>query len=236
MQRSTKVINIFGAPGAGKTALMCSLIGEMKRLGMSCELVTEYAKDLVWEHRSDTFTDELYIFAKQNHRLHRVNGQVDWIVTDRPLPLSIIYARKTYGKCSNPFFNMVWSVYEEYDNINYLLLLDDSQYEVEGRLQTFDESRDIQKEFLHLLGSVRHTVVTRQDALNTILKDIYEEYPRPGQVREWKDIRMEGQFAVGRVDRNSNLCYIEYTGKPSCMCRIPCSVLLNETKVVKEDK
>ena len=51
-------------------------------------MVSEFAKDLVYENRMDTMKDELYIFAKQNHRLFRVKDKVDVIITDRPLLLT----------------------------------------------------------------------------------------------------------------------------------------------------
>ena len=87
----TYVINLIGSPGSGKSTLAALLFGEMKKLGYSVDLVTEYAKELVWEERNATFDDELYIFAKQNHRIFRLNEKVDFIVTDAPLLQKLYY-------------------------------------------------------------------------------------------------------------------------------------------------
>jgi hypothetical protein len=46
----------------------------MKQAGMSVELVTEYAKHLVWEDRKATLDDQLYVTATQNHRLEIFAG------------------------------------------------------------------------------------------------------------------------------------------------------------------
>ena len=59
----TTVINLIGAPGSGKTTIATDLFSKMKYLGYNVELVTEYAKELVWEQRHETFKNELYIFS-----------------------------------------------------------------------------------------------------------------------------------------------------------------------------
>ena len=87
----TIVINLMGAPGTGKSTIASELFSKMKWLGYDVELVSEYAKELVWEERNETFKNELYLFAKQHHRMFRLNNKVKYIITDRPLILSIFY-------------------------------------------------------------------------------------------------------------------------------------------------
>ena len=55
--------------------MAANIFAELKWMGIDCELVSEFAKELVWEKRNETFKDELYIFAKQNHRLWQVLQQ-----------------------------------------------------------------------------------------------------------------------------------------------------------------
>lgn len=54
-----KVINLFGGPGSGKSTLAAGLFERMKIQGLSVELVTEYAKDMVWERRGNILDDQL---------------------------------------------------------------------------------------------------------------------------------------------------------------------------------
>lgn len=90
-----KVINLLSGPGAGKSTTAAGLFYQMKLKGINVELITEYAKDMTWEERYNTLSNQLYIFAKQYSRQLRVKNKVDYIVTDSPLLLSF-FARGRY--------------------------------------------------------------------------------------------------------------------------------------------
>ena len=85
------VINLFGEPGAGKSTGAAYIYSQLKMRGINVELVTEYAKDKVWEENTVVFKNQAYIFGKQFYRISRCEDKVDIIITDSPLPLSIIY-------------------------------------------------------------------------------------------------------------------------------------------------
>ena len=127
-----KVINLFAGPGAGKSTLACELFVEMKQTGQSVELVTEYAKDMVYERRDNILADQLYILAKQNRRLDRIRqAGVEWAITDGPLPFGNIY-----GAGSTVFRAIVWECFRKYDNYNILLKRNPSlEYTGSGRVQ-----------------------------------------------------------------------------------------------------
>ena len=54
----TKVINLFGASGCGKSTGAAYIFSQLKLHGISCELVPEYAKDKVWEGNEEIFKPE----------------------------------------------------------------------------------------------------------------------------------------------------------------------------------
>ena len=43
------VVNLAGAPGAGKSTGAAKIFSDLKMLGINCELVGEFAKDKTWE-------------------------------------------------------------------------------------------------------------------------------------------------------------------------------------------
>lgn len=145
----TIVINLMGAPGTGKSTIASELFSKMKWLGYDVELVSEYAKELVWEERNETFKNELYLFAKQHHRMFRLNSKVKYIITDRPLILSIFYNKK-YGDNSEVFKNLVLQEINKFKNIN-IFLNRTKPYVQKGRNQTEEESKEFASEMLNIV-------------------------------------------------------------------------------------
>ena len=131
------VINLFGAPGAGKSTGAAIIFAELKKRGINVELVTEFAKDNTWERNATALGCQEYVFGKQSYRLARCRNDVDVIVTDSPLPLSLIYN-------NNPaldyhFEQVVLNVFNTYENINFFINRV-KPYNPKGRNQTAEES------------------------------------------------------------------------------------------------
>ena len=136
------VVNLFGAPGSGKSTGAAMLFSRLKLLGYNAELVTEFAKDLAWEGRKETFSNEVYLFAKQHHRLFRLNGKVDVAITDRPLILTRVY-NNLYGFNSPELDALATAEFKKYDNLNFLVRRA-KPYNPAGRNQTEAESDALQ--------------------------------------------------------------------------------------------
>lgn len=134
-----KVINIFGGPGAGKSTTAAGVFQEMKKQRYEVELVTEYAKDMTWEGRANVLSDQLYILAKQNRRLHRLRGQVEWVVSDSPVILGMVYRPQQYF---SHFDSFALEVFNSYDNLN-IMIGRDFEYNPVGRNQTATEAEEV---------------------------------------------------------------------------------------------
>lgn len=145
------VVNLFGAPGAGKSTGAARIFSNLKLKGINAELVTEYAKDAVWEENKGPFKDQLYIFAQQNYRLTRLRDKVDVVVTDSPLLLSLLY-NSNQDFYSVPFEELVKQVFDQYNNLNFFLERV-KPYNPIGRFQTEKESDELSDKLKNLLFS-----------------------------------------------------------------------------------
>ena len=145
-----KVINLYGGPCSGKSTTAAGLFYKMKLKHLSVELVTEYAKDLVYSNRLEDMLDQQeYIFAKQNQRLHCLRNHVDWAITDSPLLLSNVYANDEWP-CVTPFKQLVYETFETYDNVN-IFLERPKEFQDYGRRHDKEQSEEIDNKIKQLL-------------------------------------------------------------------------------------
>jgi deoxyadenosine/deoxycytidine kinase len=134
------VVNLTGAPGAGKSTGAATIFAELKKAGINAELVTEFAKDKTWEHNITALGCQEYVFGKQSYRLCRCRDDVDVIVTDSPLPLGLIYNNNP--ALDHHFTAVVLNVFNTYENINFFINRV-KPYNPKGRNQTAEESDQI---------------------------------------------------------------------------------------------
>ena len=150
------VLNFFGVPGAGKSTGAAYVFAKLKMMGVNAELISEFAKDKVWEENKAVFENQAYIFGKQSFRQSRCDGKVDVLITDSPLPLSIMYNK---DKRLTENFNLsVMDVFNSYDNLNFLITRA-KPYNPKGRHQTEAESDALGKDIIDLL-SIRNIEYT----------------------------------------------------------------------------
>lgn len=143
------LINLFGAPGAGKSTGAAYIFSKLKLAGVNAELVTEFAKDKVWEESKAVFNNQAYIFGKQYFRISRCANKVDVIITDSPLLLSVIYNDDPV--LGEEFNVVVRKIMNSYNCKNYYLTRT-KKYNPIGRFQTEAESDGIADEILNLLS------------------------------------------------------------------------------------
>lgn len=166
----TKVINLYGGPGAGKSTLAARIFSELKEMQFNCELVTEYAKDVTWEQSFRILENQIYVFGKQQHRMWRLSGKVDYIVTDSPLPLCLIYGEHT---TSNTFKKLIMEEYGKYENID-IFLERIKRYNPKGRNQSEDEAKEIDRKIFNVLNSIK----TNEDAFDLIVDGSVHSVPQ----------------------------------------------------------
>lgn len=142
------VVNFFAGPGCGKSSLAAYVFSKLKAADVNAELVTEFAKDATWEHRTKALANQAYVFGNQWFRMTRCQDLVDAIITDSPLPLAAFYSRSDL--LGAEFEAVIHRVFNSYENVNFFLHRV-KKYNPVGRNQTEAESDQISKDIHKLL-------------------------------------------------------------------------------------
>lgn len=164
----TTVINLFGGPGCGKSTIAAELFATLKKQGYEVELVTEYAKDKVWEESYKTLENQIYVFSKQLHRMWRLKDKVQFIITDSPLLLSIIYDKDK----NEDLKNLIITKFNSFDNIN-VVINRSTVYNQNGRYQNEEQANAIDKEIKELL--VSRDIPFQSEDINNVIEVIMKE-------------------------------------------------------------
>lgn len=133
-----KVINLMGSPGCGKSTAAAGLFNLMKVTGKSVELVTEVAKDLTWSKDWMHLKHQPSILAEQDYRLARLEGQVEWAITDSPLPSQIAFMGEEWLRVG--LDEMAYDLFDRYTNFTVLLTKGNFEYQKAGRNETSEQA------------------------------------------------------------------------------------------------
>ncbi|WNM70263.1 nicotinamide-nucleotide adenylyltransferase [Myxococcus phage Mx1] len=178
----TKIINLYGGPGTGKSTSAAYLFYKLKQAGFSVELVREYVKNWAWEKRHISIYDQYYFMGKQIRHESLLFGKVDFIVTDCPVNLSRYYAEKySPPKIRDGVVAAVEGYYAQcaqdgYEHI-HVFMERSKPYNPEGRFQTQGEALVMDAEIrlmLHraLNGAWTYQCATDDQSLDSLFKSI----------------------------------------------------------------
>lgn len=168
-----KVINLFAAPGVGKSTTGQILSGLLSIADYKVEYIPEFAKFATFSNNTAALSDQIYMFAKQENRLHVLKeAGLDYVVMDGPLPVALLYCPRTYYQNYAP---LVAEVFHAYHNVNFFLTKNPKlRYKTIGRVQSEQESEIIEKQLKELLK--RHSIdyVEKMTSKN-LPSDLFEE-------------------------------------------------------------
>ena len=174
----SKLINLFGGPGIGKSSIAAGLFYKLKKKHVSCNNPYEFPKVLAWDKNNEAIKDQLYVVANQHRGIAQSYGKVDYIIVDSPILFSTVYHGyytkdypvEFYGDI---FHKLVVDLHKKYDNINILLDRAESDYQSEERFQDIDQSLELDrliKESLIKYDEPFHTVKVGKNTVKEILK------------------------------------------------------------------
>lgn len=149
------VINLFGGPGSGKSTTGAALFALMKKKGMSVEIVSEYAKQMVFEDRMNVLEeDQLYVFAKQHRKIFTLRNTVDYVITDSPFVQGYMYLKDDAIYDRDWFRSLIMSTHEQYPNVNILMIRGgDIPYEQMGRYQDEAGAEEVSSSIVQFLDN-----------------------------------------------------------------------------------
>lgn len=117
------VINLWGGPGAGKSAIAAELfVCLRKHTNANVELTNEFATELCFERSKENLKDQVYLLGNQWHRLWRLEQiGVDVAISDSPLGIGIPYMRKHKPAYAEKYVDLVKALYDEHLNTNIMV-------------------------------------------------------------------------------------------------------------------
>lgn len=180
-----KVVNLYGAPGVGKSVTAAGLYNLMSMRGHKVELVTEFAKDLTWGKNWLALDHQLSILAEQDRRLRVLEGQVEYAITDSPLPTGIAYMGAEYEGWLD---KATWSAYDRYFNYHVLLHRNkELGYQEHGRNQNLEAAMVLD----NVLDCLFSKAITEEEdfslELTTNSRTVYDIYDWLAEQEGWPD-------------------------------------------------
>lgn len=175
----TKLVCLYGGPGSGKSTTAAGLFFMMKLRNMKCELVTEYAKEL--SYRGYLRSAEQRVITKEQIRRETTPyGKADFIITDSPVNLGLIYGNKYGNTLDSSTQYMIHSHMDYFSNdIIPIYLKRTKQFQPYGREQTEEEAKTIDKEIFSLMLDtypsfyvVKGNAMAPSNILNSIIEGV----------------------------------------------------------------
>lgn len=140
---SALIVNLFGGPGAGKSTTASGAFSMLKRGGMNCEFVHEFAKELAWEQRMGALQNQVYILGNQMQMYNRCAEQVECIITDTSILYGTIYDRKyNHSPYPDEFEALVIAAFKSMRTLNFYVTRI-KPYNPVGRYQDEADAMDI---------------------------------------------------------------------------------------------
>lgn len=142
----TKVINLIGGPGCGKSLYASALVLKLLLRHKTVETVPDIGKMLVWQQDREALRNQYGVAMSQYRMLEVLDGEVSFIVTEGALPQLLYYnAHYPDNVCDVEKTRMqILAWYNQFNNINILVERDlDKPYVHRGRYQEESHAREM---------------------------------------------------------------------------------------------
>ena len=137
----TLIINLIGGPCSGKSTIAAELFARLKKMGIHCELVSEYIKERIYEENKTMPINQIAIFGMEHYSISNKIGKVDVVVHDGSFINNVIYKNE-----DNPEFdNLIISEYKKFNNLDFFIKRGNIEFEDYGRIHNLKQSKELDK-------------------------------------------------------------------------------------------
>ena len=171
--KETLVINLIGGPCSGKSTIAAELFARLKKMGVHCELVSEYIKDRIYEENQTIPKNQIAIFGMEHYNISNKIGKVDVIVHDGSFINNIIYKAD-----ENKYFDdLIISEYKKFWNLDFFIKRGNIEFETYGRIHNLKQSKELDKIIKETYDSygLSYIEVESRDAVDKIIPIILKE-------------------------------------------------------------
>jgi len=186
----TIIVSLYGGPGSGKSTLAAEVFAELKKRNYSVELVREYVKAWAWRGDKIKKWDELYILSKQLREESNLYGNVDWIISDRPLNMSSVYDRFYSG--SGLLIDTCKRIRELqiHEGLKHLDLFVKriKPYNQAGRFESEDSARKVDEITKEMFPDMKE-VSTLEDVISQMLTHQLQVDPDHEMIEKYNDVK-----------------------------------------------
>lgn len=133
----TKVINIIGGPGCGKSMFSAAIVLFLHLHGKTVQTIPDHAKALVWQRNFEVLKNQYFIAQRQFEMLNLLDGQVQFLVTESSLPQTLYYNENYEPNICDLAKTRVQILawHGLHDTVNILVERGEKRYARAGRLQ-----------------------------------------------------------------------------------------------------
>lgn len=171
--KETLVINLIGGPCSGKSTIAAELFARLKKMGVHCELVSEYIKDRIYEENQTMPKNQIAIFGMEHYNISNKLGKVDVIVHDGSFINNIIYKTE-----ENKYFDdLIISEYKRFWNLDFFIKRGNIEFETYGRIHNLKQSKELDKTIKETYDSYKlsYIEVESRDAVDKIIPIVLKE-------------------------------------------------------------
>jgi len=137
----TLVINLIGGPCSGKSTVAAELFARLKKMGVHCELVSEYIKDRIYEENKTMPSNQIAIFGMEHYNISTKLGKVDVIIHDGSFLNNVVYK---VGD-NKEFDDLIISEYKKFKNLDFFIKRGNIEFENYGRIHNLKQSKELDK-------------------------------------------------------------------------------------------